>query len=80
MTDEQIREVLFKATDDDSDPSLRNQVIALRAQGISKEKLLEQLEHLRAQMRIQDDELREDAIMDVMDALTGWVAPTFRIE
>ena len=85
MTDEQIREALLKAIEDDSDYNamvdrLREQVIAFREQTISKKKLLEQLEYLRAQKRIEDDERREDAIMDVMDMLVGFISAHSRIE
>jgi len=85
MTDEQIREALLKAIEDDSDYNamvdrLREQVIAFREQAISKKKLLEQLEYLRAQKRIEDDERREDAIMDVMDMLVGFISAHSRIE
>lgn len=85
MSVEQIRGALLKTLDDDSNYTdmvdrLRNHIIALRAQSVSKEKLLEQLEYMRAQKRIEDDEPREDAIMDVMDMLLGFISPHSKIE
>lgn len=50
----------------------------LRA-GYPREALVEDFEHVRAELEERDDEAREDDVVTVMDALTGYCSPTARL-
>lgn len=60
----------------DPDNALRQVVITLRGEGVSKGLLLSQLEVLRKDIA---GEPEEDAILKVMDSLVGWCSPYMRI-
>jgi hypothetical protein len=47
--------------------------------GYPRELLLEDFEYVRAELRENDDEAREDAVMDVMDFLYGWSASHMKL-
>jgi hypothetical protein len=51
----------------------------LLAAGYPRETLRGDLERLAAEMRVRDEEEREDGILDVMDALAGECAPSSRL-
>lgn len=44
-----------------------------------RQRLYEDFEAVRAEMRERDEEEREDAVMDVMDCLVGWCSPNARL-
>ena len=47
--------------------------------GIGREPLLGKFEEVRQQLRREDREADEDAVMDVLEFLTGWCSPHTRI-
>lgn len=47
--------------------------------GYPCEALLEDFKHLIFELREHGDEEREDAVMEVLDILTGWCAPSARL-
>jgi hypothetical protein len=46
--------------------------------GMPRDVLLERLEALRAEARRHDDDA-EDAVLDVMDFVSGWATPKWRL-
>jgi hypothetical protein len=50
------------------------------ARGYSYEELLEVFEDVRADLREENDEAREDAVMDVMDFLSGWSSSHMKLD
>ena len=60
---------------DDGFTALRDLVKRLLDGGVSGEVLLEDLSQIRALV----SEHVEDLVLDVMDLLTGWCAPQFRL-
>lgn len=55
---------------------LRTVVVALRAEGVSRKTLVDDLASLHPLLSDPD----EDRVLDVMDCLTGWCAPALRID
>jgi hypothetical protein len=49
------------------------------AHGYPRELLVEDFEYVRAELRENNDEAREDAVMDVMDFLYGWSASHMKL-
>lgn len=47
--------------------------------GEDRKRLLEELEELRAALRIQDRDDEEDIVLDVMDFLVGWCSPHMKL-
>ena len=47
--------------------------------GYPREALLEDFKHLVFELRERGDEEREDAVMEALDVLTGWCAPSARL-
>lgn len=47
--------------------------------GYPREALLEDFKHLIFELRERGDDEREDAVMEVLDVLTGWCAPSTRL-
>ena len=60
--------------------TLRDAVVRLRNEGIARERLQEQLEALRARLRHEQREEGEDAVLEVLDFLTGWSSPHMTID
>jgi len=58
---------------------LRSLALRLSSQGYDREALLGKYEEVRQQLRQEDREVDEDAVMDVLDFLTGWCSPHMRI-
>ena len=58
--------------------ALRSVVLDLGHQGHTRKELYELLEQVLARLRERKDflESEEDAVLDVMDALTGWCHPS----
>src|SRR5215207_11390852 len=50
------------------------------AHGYSYEELRADFEAVRAELREENDELREDAVMDVMDFLYGWSSSHMKLD
>jgi hypothetical protein len=55
--------------------ALRSAIQQLVERGYSRQNLLEILEEVRERLRLEGKEDAEDVVLDVMDALDGWVAP-----
>lgn len=56
-------------------PRLRSLALTLSSQGRDQAAILAAFEGARRQLRSEDREADEDAVMDVMDFLTGWCSP-----
>jgi hypothetical protein len=69
---------LFRETLHQPQPivALREAVISVRAEGVSKEEILHELENLRAEV----GDVEEGAILDTMDFLVGWCSPHMKLE
>jgi hypothetical protein len=59
---------------------LRDFAKDLLASGYSHEAVWEVFESVRAELREEGAELREDAVMDVMDFIEGWSAPHMTLD
>jgi hypothetical protein len=59
----------------DRSGELRKLTQCLLAQGNSAQTLLDQFERMRQGLRATGRQEDEDAILDVMDFLTGWCSP-----
>jgi hypothetical protein len=59
-------------------PALRAEVEGLARQGANRTEIYETLEKLLLRLRSRPafDEREEEALLDVMDALTGWCHPS----
>lgn len=60
-------------------PELRECARELLAAGYPRQRLYDDFESVRAEMRERGQEEKEDAVMDVMDFLTGWCSPGARL-
>jgi hypothetical protein len=58
---------------------LQDQVEKLVRDGYPQDALYEDLKRLVLEMRRDDRDDLEDAVMDVMDVLVGWCAPSARL-
>jgi hypothetical protein len=58
--------------------ALRRAAIVALEGGMPRDVLLERLEALRAEARRHDDDA-EDAVLDVMDFVSGWATPKWRL-
>ncbi|HEX4795467.1 MAG TPA: hypothetical protein VH370_16845 [Humisphaera sp.] len=58
---------------------LRSLVEQMLTDGKNQTIILKDLETLRAELRIANNEKGEDAVMDVMDFLVGWCSPQMRL-
>jgi hypothetical protein len=58
---------------------LRALALQLSSQGYDRTALVEKFEAVRQQLRLADREADEDAVMDVLDFLTGWCSPHMRL-
>lgn len=56
---------------------LREQLIRLRSEGISRETLMADLWEFHEQLENETD---QDFIKDILDLFYGWCAPQFRID
>ena len=59
--------------------SLRRTVARELEAGVTRERLIAQLEELRADLRRSGREDDEDVVLEVMDFLTGWSSPHMRL-
>ena len=65
-----------------SENALENLRQAVRREletGVPRERLIAQLEDLRADLRASGCEDDEDVVLEVMDFLTGWSSPQMRL-
>lgn len=67
-------------TSPDPTERLRAVVADLIAAGADRERVQEQLELFRGQLRSHDRDADEDIVLEVLDFLTGWCSPHQRIE
>jgi hypothetical protein len=58
---------------------LRSLVLRLHAEGFDQAAILERFENVRRQLREAGREKEEDAILDVMDLITGWCSPSMKL-
>ena len=58
---------------------LRGVVRALLAQGYDRQALLEELMRFQSHLQATGQEKEEEIVMGVMDSLTGWCAPEWRL-
>lgn len=49
------------------------------AAGVPRQEVLDQLEALRYELRETGTEGQEDAVLDVMDFVSGWCSPHVRL-
>jgi hypothetical protein len=78
MTPEERCEAAVQAKEPER--ALRALVLDLAKEGRSKAAIYDLLENVLARLRVGDaSEEREDAILNVMDALTGWCHPNARL-
>jgi hypothetical protein len=47
--------------------------------GVEREELLSDMEGFRISLRQADDEAGEDVVLEVMDALVGWISPGWKL-
>jgi hypothetical protein len=59
--------------------ALRALALALNAEGWRKADVLHLFESYQAQLRDSGREAEEDAVLDVLDFLTGWCSPHMKI-
>jgi hypothetical protein len=76
MIDQRIERALAS-----SEPvrELRNLVVALFAEGQTRESVLELFERARQELRAANRETAKDAVTDVMDFLVGWCSPHMKL-
>ncbi len=60
-------------------PELREYARDLLATGYPRQRLYDDFENVRAELRERGQEEQEDAVMDVMDFLVGWCSPGARL-
>jgi hypothetical protein len=60
-------------------PELRSLALRLSSEGHGRTALIEKFEGVRQELRQSDREADEDAVMDVLDFLTGWCSPHMRL-
>jgi hypothetical protein len=58
---------------------LRSLAMRLSSEGYDRAALLEKFEGIRQELRLSDREADEDAVMDLLDFLTGWCSPHMRL-
>lgn len=63
----------------ESEWRLREVLAARLAEGVSRERLIEELMDIYLTFRAQGNEEAEDLVADVSDFLTGWCAPQHRL-
>jgi len=63
----------------DPTASLTKAVRALLSQGQDRDAIYSELEALRATLQAAERESEEDAVLEMMDFLTGWCNPHTRI-
>ncbi len=76
MTKPYIDQFLYLVETNEPLLKIREFIVELRKEGISKEELYDELQNLRSKL---NDE-QEDTILEVMDFLVGWCVPSLRIE
>jgi hypothetical protein len=72
MIDQRIKQAL-KSNEPVNE--LGNLVRHLLAEGQTREAVLDLFESARQQLREENREIDEDAVMDVMDFIVGWCSP-----
>jgi hypothetical protein len=58
---------------------LRSLALGLSSQGYDKAAIIDKFEEVRQQLRQEEREADEDAVMDAMDCLAGWCSPHMTI-
>jgi hypothetical protein len=59
--------------------TLREKVTDLAGKGLTKADIYDSLERLVLRLRQEGREAEEDAVLDVMDSLSGWCHPDARL-
>jgi hypothetical protein len=77
MSRDETRDQMLEAVESEAGfEALRDVVTGLLDSGATKEELLEDLSQIRKLV----DEETEDLVLDVMDLLEGWCAPSARLD
>src|SRR3954451_16165613 len=58
---------------------LRSLALRLRSEGYDQDRLISVFENARQELRSEDRESDEDAVMDVMDFIVGWCSPHMKL-
>jgi hypothetical protein len=77
-TSERHEQAVLALPATDFERELRALVLRMANEGTSKEKIISLLENLLPAFRTTDDG-REDGVLEVLDALTGWCHPDARL-
>jgi hypothetical protein len=62
-----------------AESNLLGLVKQLKADGVEQQTVYRAFEQARARLRGEDQEGKEDAVMNVMDVIVGWCRPSRRI-
>ncbi len=73
-----LRHLAYSMPEAEIADALQNQVERMIRAGRSRDTLYEDLKGLVLELRRDGRDDLEDAVMDVMDALVGWCAPSAR--
>ncbi len=58
---------------------LRSVALHLSAQGYDRTAITNKFEEMRQQLRREDRQTDEDAVLDAMDCLVGWCSPQWKL-
>ncbi len=74
-----LRHLVYTTPEGEVSDTLRDLVETMVRAGRSRDDVYEDLKRLVMDLRHEDRDELEDAVMDVMDLLTGWCSPSARI-
>ncbi len=74
-----MRHLVYTTPEGEVSDTLRDLVETMVRAGRSRDDVYEDLKRLVMDLRHEDRDELEDAVMDVMDLLTGWCSPSARI-
>lgn len=76
---EYLRHLAYSTTNERLADELQDKVSEMIRAGSSRDELYKDLKYLALQLRQDGRDDLEDEVMDVMDVLTGWCAPSARL-
>jgi hypothetical protein len=76
---EYLRHLAYSTPNERLADELQDKVAEMIHSGASRDELYEDLKHLALQLRQDGRDELEDEVMDVMDVLAGWCAPSARL-
>ncbi len=74
-----LRHLVYTTPESEVSDALRDLVETMVRAGRSRDAVYEDLKRLVMDLRHESRDELEDAVMDVMDVLTGWCSPSARI-